>query len=253
MAGVDYKGFEAGDDTVIWRYMPSARYRDLLEGRLHFAAAHQFGDRFEGAITQAEQARRRQMAEDLSDDEVARERELRGLSEAFGDLRRMTKISCWHARAHENLAMWERYRPEAGYAVAVASTVGALKSSLQPFRLQPTYGEETIRLGAVRYIDYAREEMRDRSTLGVFLHKRVEYSDEREVRALLSLTMAVEFGVVIPHDGVVVTVEPSELVHEVRVDAHATEDDVTAVVAATRDARVLGRVARSTLGAEPVY
>ncbi len=253
MAGVDYQGFAAGDNTVIWRYVSAARFGDLLAGQLYFAAAHEFDDPFEGAITQAENARRQQEMTRIFPDDTARRRTLCGLSEAFADLRRMTKISCWHARAHENVAMWERYRPATGCGVAVASTVGALKRSLREFRLQPSYGAELVSIGTVRYIDYATEAMTNSSMLGIFLHKRVEYQDETEVRALLSLRMAVEFGVEIPDDGVTISVDPRELIDEVRVSPNATPAEVEELAEAARTADIDCRVSRSTLCSEPTY
>src|SRR4051794_21617697 len=127
MAAADFPGFEVSNDTVIWRYLALTRYRELLSGRLYFAAAQQFGDHFEGAITAAQHAwRRREAARTFPDDVAMQERDLDGLTDAFADLRRMTKISCWHARATENIAMWERYL-QGSPGVAVASTVGALK------------------------------------------------------------------------------------------------------------------------------
>ncbi len=51
MAGVDYKEFPAGGRTVIWRYMATTRFARLLDGELYFAAARQFDDQYEGAIT----------------------------------------------------------------------------------------------------------------------------------------------------------------------------------------------------------
>lgn len=253
MAGVDYAGFEAADDTVIWRYMPSARFDNLLAGRLYFAAAHQFDDQFEGAITAAENARRRRSIAGVFPDDNAQIRSLEDLSGAFADLRRMTKLSCWHARRHENVAMWERYRT-AGRGVAVASTVGALKRSLCEFRLRPNYGVEPIVVGAVRYIDYATEEMAGESSmLDVFMHKRVEYRDETEIRALLSLRMAAEHGVEIPADGVDVSIDARELMTEVRAHPEATPTEVEALADATRRANVDCPVSRSRLGYKPTY
>jgi hypothetical protein len=52
MAGVDFPTFETPDDTMIWRYMRLPAYHDLLRGELYFPAAHQFDDRFEGAINE---------------------------------------------------------------------------------------------------------------------------------------------------------------------------------------------------------
>jgi hypothetical protein len=254
MAGGDFPGFEVGDDTIIWRYLSAKRFADLLAGQLYLAAASQFDDQFEGAITEAEDAERQQMArEAFPNDPAAQKRELGTLSEAFEDLRRMTKVNCWHGQQHENAAMWDRYQPSTGFGVAVASTVGALKRSMREFRLRPNYGAEQIYVGAVRYIDYAAEEMTDRSMLGVFLYKRIEYRDEREVRVLLSLRMAVEFGVEIPDHGVVVSIDTRELIDEVRVCPAATSADVEAAIAATRRANLDCPVSRSTLGSRPMY
>jgi len=254
MTGVDYPGFEAGDETVIWRYMSFERFVDLLSGELYFAAAHQFDDEFEGAITQAAQEQRQMWARELyPDDADMQQSDLDGDSWAFAELRRLTKVSCWHARATENVAMWERYRSNTGAGVAVASTVGALKRSLQEFRLKPTYGEERIMVGRVHYIDYAHDHMTDSSMLGIFLYKRIEYEDEREVRALLSLRMAEEFAVPVPDDGAIVSVDPVELIHQVRAFPKASSDNVAMITEATRCAGLACPVRRSKLDDRPVY
>jgi hypothetical protein len=250
---VDYAGFEAGDDTVIWRYMPRSRFRDVAAGRLYFAAAHQFDDQFEGAITQAENARREYMTAQVFKTRADREDRLKTMADAFAELREMTKISCWHAREHENAAMWERYRSRAEPAVAIVSNVGSLKRALHEYRLQPNYGAEEIRVGAVRYIDYERDEMGDTSMLGIFLHKRREYGDEREVRALLSLRMASEFGVTIPKDGVEVCVDSAKLIHEVRAAPTASDTDIGGLAAIAHGAGVSCPVSRSTLAVSPRY
>jgi hypothetical protein len=102
MVGVDYGDFEAADDLVVWRYMSVDRLRDLLAGHLYFAAARQFEDPFEGAITAAEQGRRLQAARRVfPGDESMPALSAQEASRAFEDLRRMTKINCWHAMPHE--------------------------------------------------------------------------------------------------------------------------------------------------------
>lgn len=254
VAATDYQGFEADGDTVIWRYMAVRRLTGLLEGHLYFAAAHQFDDQFEGAITVAEHARREasMVGLRLENDPAA----MGGgdpLASAFADLRRMTKISCWHARPHENVAMWERYRPDTGPGIAVASTVHALKASLSDFRLQPRYGYEPIVVGAVRYIDYATEQMTDRSMLGTFMHKRIEHQDETEIRALLSLRTAAEHGIPIPDDGVAVDIDPRVLITEIRASPSATDAEIEDLAEAISGANVGCGVSRSSLAAEPMY
>ncbi len=232
MPAADYEGFEAGDDTVIWRYMSLPRLRSLFNDGLYFAAAHQFDDTFEGAIADEEVAARRAWAERVyPDDPGGREEMFERVSGAFADLRRMMKISCWHCAEIENIAMWERYLPDGAPGVAIQSTVGQLKAALHPFRLMPEYGEERIFVGAVRYIDYRSDGMLDRHERGVFLHKRAEYRDEREIRAILSLRVAAEFNVSIPTDGVLVDIDRDVLVSGVRVRPPAALEEVRQLVA----------------------
>jgi hypothetical protein len=248
----DQPEFEAGDETVIWRYVPLHRFHDLLSGYLYFAAAHQFDDPFEGAITDAESAWREQEARRHFDDEDAQSW-LAEMSSAFAELRRLTKVNCWHAATSENVAMWERYMREKKAGVAVRSTVGALKRSLREFRLQPTYGEETIVVGRVRYIDFGAQQLIHRSMLETFFYKRIEYRDEQEIRAILSLRMAEEFGVPVPPNGVNVGVALDELLDEVRVSADAGEDVLEEVGTALRDLGLTCMVTRSTLARTPTY
>lgn len=194
MVGVDYESFVAPGNLVIWRYMAVERLQTLVHGQLYFPSARQFNDPFEGAITDAERAQRLLMVS-VTRPPTGSE----GSMSEFEELRRLTKISCWHASSHENTAMWERYGRES--AVAVASSVDSLKRALHEFRLKPEYGEEKIRVGFVHYIDYASQIMSQTSMEAQFMYKRIEYRDEREVRALLSLRMAEEFGVSVPEHG----------------------------------------------------
>jgi len=244
MAGIDYRGFEATDDTVIWRYMATPRLIDLLSGALYFAPAEAFNDEFEGAISTPEQVRRlttlTSVSQEASQDLVS------AISRSFQDLRRLTKINCWHAATHENIAMWERYRADA----VIVSTVGRLKRSLREFRLKSTFAEEKIVVGCVHYLDYSVDSMRDRTMLGVFLQKRLEYRDENEIRALLPLRQAEEFGVVVPHAGVKVEVDLRELIAEIRIRKVEHEAEIRA--AAEREG-LAGTLRLSTLTNRPTY
>jgi hypothetical protein len=150
VTGIDFRGFEVSDDVTIWRYMTIDRFRQLLDGSLYFASANQFDDKFEGAITDAEVARRSyRHSSSGTESNTDLEWYLASVSSAFEELRRLTKISCWHAREHENIAMWERYLPSQEAGVAIRSSVGRLKRSLREFRLAPQYGEEKIYIGQI--------------------------------------------------------------------------------------------------------
>lgn len=241
MVGIDYEHFAAPDNLVIWRYMPIGRLEMLACGQLYFPSARQFDDPFEGAITDAERAQRLDLV-GLERSPIGSE----GSLAAFEELRRMMKISCWHASPYENTAMWERYGNDS--AVAVASSVGSLKHSLHEFRLKPEHGEEEIKVGRVQYIDYASDVMDQRSMEARFMYKRIEYRDEQEIRALLSLRFAEEFAVPVPELGVYVDLNPEELIHQVRVWPTATEGDLTGIQAMVSGASLTCPVARSSLG-----
>jgi len=241
------------DETVIWRYLSAERLRDVLSGSLYFAAATQFDDAFEGAITDAQFAKRRAQSERFLSAKRDVDAALQSTSRAFAELRRLTKISCWHASDHENVSMWERYLPKGTCGVAVRSTVGSLKSALLPFRLEPRFGEEGIVVRKVQYLDFSKDEFPEQSMEAPFFFKRIEYRDEQEVRAVLSLRMAEEFGVQVPDLGVSVGVDPGQLIAEVRVGPVCTNSDVRRVQEMMQAEGVFRPAMPSTLSRRPVY
>jgi hypothetical protein len=83
-------------------------------------------------------------------------------------------VSCWHMNEEENLAMWTRYTTSSA-AVAIRTTYSALRESL------PGY----VRLGKVRYIDYATERLPMMNMFEYIMHKRLCFNFEREVRAVV--------------------------------------------------------------------
>src|SRR5687768_17393094 len=122
------KAFEAPpSETKIWRYISFAKFESLLRsGSIYFASAREFEDKFEGSITRAEMDWRRRWAN------------VAYVSNAFEQLRRLTKISCWHVNEGESAAMWKLYLRESK-GIAIRSTIGRLMSSLTPYRIQPQY------------------------------------------------------------------------------------------------------------------
>jgi hypothetical protein len=130
-----------GDETL-WRYFRADRFIDAITNRtLYFASAREFEDRFEGA-TAIVQPRPIDARFDLIDSS----------DQAFEELRRLTKISCWNRGHCESEAMWKLYASERK-GVAVRTTASRLAASLLPFRLAPEYGEEEPEWGSVRYVD----------------------------------------------------------------------------------------------------
>ena len=229
-------------DQRIWRYMRLNRFTEMLERRtLHFAAAKQFDDSFEGAV--AVQPR------DFPVD--PRYAAMDGSEGAFARLTRLTKISCWHVEDYESAAMWQLYS-DRGKGVAIVSTPGRIDTSVTPYRIKPKYGTENLWGGNVRYVDLMRVRLR----VGMeerFFFKHVAFSWEREFRCAISLRGAEEFGVQVPEDGIFVETEPCELIQEVYVGPDLEAGEREQVAQMCRLHGIGDRVRVSSLLGRPRY
>ena len=155
---------------------------DLIESHeLHFARFDTLDDPFEGSTTQFNKFMRalgeligiRYYPADVSKLKEILERD----ATIKRRLREMMYVSCWCIGKHESIAMWNMYGSAPG-SVAVRTTYNKLCSSL--------CGD--IVMGMVKYTDYDHllsSIPNDDDPLSRFMHKRVEYSHESEVRCLL--------------------------------------------------------------------
>lgn len=191
----------------IWRYMSLDKFENILNSScLYFASAEQFNDNdnHEGAITESEYQSRKKIISKFSLSEAEKNKYLESLESAFRPLREYAKINCWHINEYENVAMWNYYQGK-GKGIAIETTLKDLLENLGEYRIEDNYEFETINVALVKYIDYVKDSM-DNSFgyLTPFLYKRVNYAYENEVRLIISLRMAVEFGVNIPKEGIMV-------------------------------------------------
>jgi hypothetical protein len=110
-----------------------------------------------------------------------------GLSAGMSDLARRsvlrTYVNCWHMGKHESFAMWRLYAA-AGQGVAVRSTFRALTQALR--------GSEEIHVGTVNYLDPRRTPVPEGNTMNPFMHKRISFDYERELRALIQRWPAID-------------------------------------------------------------
>jgi hypothetical protein len=86
-------------------------------------------------------------------------------------------VSCWHLKDVENATMWQAYTSSANW-VAIRTTIEDLRGTL-PL---------CIEIGEVRYIDYQSEGFSGTNMFEWVMHKRRQYADECEVRAVGSTT-----------------------------------------------------------------
>lgn len=233
---------EVNLNEALWRYFKADRLVSALRSRaLHFPAAQQFEDHFEGAVAV--------LAHDFPSD--PRYPDFGPIDNAFKELRRLTKISCWHRADYESAAMWKLYAAE-GKGVAVRTTPRRLQAALQPFRLAPGYGEEEPYWGMVRYRDLHTEKLQA-SMEEQFFYKHRVFESEREFRVIISVRMAEEFGVCVPEEGIDVPFLPNELLESIYLGPALSTEDRESVACACASAGIEARFFTSTLLGRPRY
>jgi hypothetical protein len=233
---------EVNPNETLWRYFRADRLVSALESRfLHFPSARQFEDPFEGAVAV--------LAHDFPSD--PRYPDFGHVDNAFGELRRLTKISCWHRADYESAAMWKLYAAE-GKGVAVRTTPLRVQAALRPFRLAPESGEEEPSWGMVRYRDLHTERLRA-SMEQRFFYKHRAFESERKFRIIISVRMAEEFAVRVPEEGIDVSFLPDELVEAIYLGPQLSVEDREAVVGACATAGIDARFSTSTLLGRPRY
>ena len=194
-------------DAVIWRYMKLKRFAWMLEKRaLYFSSVERFEDPHEGALTEIEDKEF-----SAAYDETVRSA-ARFHTVTFS--RRRVMANCWHLSPHESAAMWKLYAGTEN-AVAIQSTFR---------RLQRAVAYAAVGVGVVRYVDHETGRTHVHPFYGPYMHKRLWYQDEHEVRAIVynrdreipdgGLAVRVDLQQLIT--GVVVRREPAGLVEQVR-------------------------------------
>ncbi|EHH2490111.1 DUF2971 domain-containing protein [Vibrio parahaemolyticus] len=229
---------KAPDDTQpLWRYFKVERLIDFLRsGELYFASAREFQDVFEGAISiQTFES------EGCSDT----------FESAFEELKRLTKVSCWHRASHESDAMWQLYADK-WRGVAIQTNFGKLVTSVKPFRLSPEFGVEELWVGNVVYKDLTKEKL-DVSFLERFWNKHIAFQWESELRLAISLRLAEESGVSVPERGIKVSFDIEQLVECIHLGPSLSSENIEAIHNCANEIGLGDRVRVSSLLGAPRY
>lgn len=227
---------------LLWRYFTTERFLDALEGgSLYFPSARQFTDKFEGATAI--------QPYDWPVDPRFGEHDM--FEFAFEQLRRLTKISCWHRSDYESDAMWKLYAIK-GKGISVCSTIEQLQTSLRPFRLALNYGEEEPFGGSVRYVDLFEQRL-PVNMLERFFYKHRAFEWEREYRVVISVRGAEEYGVSVPEDGIYVPFDAATLIRRIYIGPEMNERERVQLLRRCEEANVAGRIVNSTLRGKPRY
>ncbi|MBM4056195.1 MAG: DUF2971 domain-containing protein [Planctomycetes bacterium] len=226
----------------LWRYFKTERFLELLQSNhLYFASARQFQDPFEGAVAV--------LPPGFPVDPRYAEPELG--EEAFEELRRLTKVSCWHRASYESDAMWQLYAGS-WKGVAVRTNADRIRAAAKPFRLKPEYVHEELWAGNVSYVDLLKERLRV-DMMDRFWYKHMAFAWEREFRLGISVRMAEEFGVQVPEHGVKVEFEVPQLIERIYPGPSLPEADAAAIRFAAKAHGLEDRIRVSSMLGTPRY
>jgi hypothetical protein len=234
------------DEQPVWRYLDFAKFVAMLDtNELYLARADTFVDPFELAIPRLDVTAAREAAVNLiTSGQPAREgvlaylahhgdrpvEELRKLPDErlARELLRMNNralyVSCWHMNDDESAAMWTVYLG-GREGVALQTTVGELRAELDRGS-----GDTPVYVGAVTYLDYARQSWGAYRPFNAVMHKRRSFAHEQELRAVVVRPTWAElsdFGAYperLPHTtGVGIPVDLDRLIRRVVVSPRAPE------------------------------
>ncbi|MCH7580958.1 MAG: hypothetical protein IIB22_11995 [Chloroflexi bacterium] len=154
--------------------MDFTKFLAMLEhGALFFPRSHLLGDPFEGSYSRANEALRESMYKAVKPD--SRRQMTQAISRTSEQLRNWTMISCWHMNPAESAAMWKLYA-ETERSLAIQSTYKRrLRDSL----------DDQVYIGMVNYIDYETQWLPEGNVFYPFMHKRLSFEHEHELRAVI--------------------------------------------------------------------
>jgi hypothetical protein len=226
----------------LWHYFKTERFLELLQSNhLYFASARQFQDPFEGAVAV--------LPPGVPVDPRYAEP---GFGEkALEELRRLTKVSCWHRASYESDAMWRLYAGS-GKGVAVRTNAERIRTAAKPFRLKPEYDQEELWAGNVNYVDLLKERLRV-NMIDRFWYKHMAFAWEREFRLAISARMAEEFGVRVTEHGVKVEFEVPQLIERIFLGPSLCDADTEAIRHAAKAHGLEDRIRVSSMLGTPRY
>jgi hypothetical protein len=161
-------------NCTLWRYMDLTKLLSLLESKkLYFPRADQFEDPYEGSWSKAGIALLRNMAAKGGFPKTAVDQMLQGTETH----RKQMFLSCWFQSKHESAAMWKLYLQSAE-GIAIRSDHAALCRALDASPL-------SARTSVITYIDYDTTPIPFENLFFPFLHKRLSFSHENELRAIV--------------------------------------------------------------------
>jgi hypothetical protein len=227
--------------------MDFAKFVSLLETRtLFFASSDRLGDPYEGTYPSRNLQRKNVVWPNMPRQDWPKAEEWAATERVRAKAaRKYVCISCWYESAAESDAMWKLYSVQ-GAGIAIQTTFADLCTAMEG------HSSEDIYAGKVKYIEYATTFMPEGNAFSPYLHKRLAFEHEREVRAVVWIQG--ESAVTdsrIADGGVAVSISPERLIRSVVVSPLAPPW-FHRLVNATLVRYALGTQAKYSQLAEPV-
>jgi hypothetical protein len=244
-----HPSFEAPSNPDIprWRYIDLSKFVAFLQDRaLYFARTDKLVDPFEGSFPKKNrEILRERLTQDLGSSQA--EINLSSIAVTNRSFRTIMNISCWHANEYESAAMWELYSKSDG-AICIQTTYATLAVLLP----------EQVYAWLVRYIDYETEDFDGGNIFNQFMHKRISYEHERELRAIVVSIFppgnapSLPANFVVSENGVKVPIDLG-FIHKVFISP-TTPKWFREVVESLKDHYGLAApVVQSSLASDPIY
>jgi hypothetical protein len=252
------------ENDVIWRYLSLDKFISLLERKsLFFCRADRFSDPFEGSLPKKEADYRiisqengfrfygQPFNKEKADDNI------KATAEMHKNLKRATVINCWHINEHESDGMWQLYL-KSNEGVSIKSSVKRIINAFEKT-------SEGIYISKVRYIDYDKDiwyhetEYPNRSynTITPFVHKRIEFNHETEMRLLYEIKdtendaqfwLSQEF-----EKGIMISVDINTLIDKIVIPPTADIHIENKIKDLLKENKLEKAVIKSKLSSEPIY
>jgi len=158
------------------------------------------------------------------------------------EMRGRVLLNCWYINDYESVAMWELYSQRRA-GIAIQSTFGKMKHG---FALDSSHD---MNIGSVKYIDYSKQIIPDDDPIRRYLHKRLNYEHEKELRAIILMG---EDETPLNDGGLYVDFDPEALIEKIYITPDASPWFNTLVRAITKKYDLRCEIVQSDLDKDPL-
>lgn len=157
--------------------MDFTKFVSLLDKKsLYFSSVNRLDDPFEGSMKPIDP---NILVRELDDPRYTIE-EIKTILPNFSMImKKITRVNCWHMNDYESSAMWKLYL-KSNEGIAIQSTFKRLCDSFH------VNDKNEVFVGKVKYIDYDTNNIPIDSSFSPFLHKRISFQHEKELRVILN-------------------------------------------------------------------